>query len=75
MAYTGPYHVERSIRRNEGSHTYVTCYSIERTGEGVMVRGDDLVFMNFLCGLLNDDEHGRSNGHLPSSSEQHHRAR
>jgi hypothetical protein len=70
MAYTGPYHVERSVRRNEGSHTYVTCYSIERSGEGVMVRGDDVVFMNHLCDLLNDDEHGRPNGHLPSAYGQ-----
>lgn len=60
MPHIGPYHVERGVRRNDGSHTYVQCYHIERTGEGVMVRGDDLVFMNFLCDLLNDDEHGSS---------------
>jgi hypothetical protein len=59
MAHIGPYRVERGIRRNEGSHTYVSCYTIERTGEGIKVRGDDLVFMNFLCDLLNDEEHGR----------------
>jgi hypothetical protein len=36
----------------------------------VMVRGDNVVFMNHLCDLLNDDEHGRPKWHLPSACGQ-----
>jgi hypothetical protein len=71
------YRVERTIKQGFGyDDADVTRFTIERTGDGPLVRSDDPVLLNRICDLLNADEggtgdspaRGRSSCH-PGSSE------
>lgn len=49
-----PYRIERSVKRIDSS--YVTSYSIYRTGDGELCHGSDPVFMHHIVELLNEEE-------------------
>lgn len=57
MTYESPYRVERIVR--PGAHYDLTYYAITRTGEDVLVSGNDPVFMHRVCDLLNEQENGK----------------